>query len=94
MEHIRKCPVCKGHQRLVTAKYMKQDPRCPVCDGRGVVSPHVCRGCSRPAFHQRDEIWYCGETKCYEGIRDRMIEQAIDERYEGYGALEMGEIWN
>lgn len=60
------CPRCSGRGKIVRSQAQAQDPDCPLCEGRTYVPDKVCRGCGRPAYHERRMIHYCGREECFE----------------------------
>lgn len=62
------CPLCRGRAVIVDPGRQKQDPPCHLCGGRGHVSKLVCRGCGRPAFEEKEKIFYCGRIECFDRL--------------------------
>lgn len=76
-EGLVPCPADCKYGQVVNPKYRKQDGKCPLCHGRGFISPLACY-CGRTRKLDAEGyvspgVFSCGRKECKEKLAPREL---------------------
>lgn len=71
------CPAGCVNGWTINSKFQKQDGRCELCRGLGVIAVRACR-CGRPILPTKEGqiekgVWCCGRKACAEAMKPKVV---------------------